>query len=106
MFCRHLEYMQVPVTADNRHAGTGRGITGQGYTRSDEASQFAGDAGDASMLEIFDEIVGPAAERFKPDIILVTHPIFSGSALSSPSPISLHLLASAAARAPELYGAE
>ena len=23
------------------------------------------------MLEIFDEIVGPAAERFKPDIILV-----------------------------------
>ena len=26
------------------------------------------------MLEIFDEIVGPAAKRFKPDIILVIHP--------------------------------
>lgn len=31
----------------------------------------AGDSGDSSMLDVFDEIVGPAAQRFKPDIILV-----------------------------------
>lgn len=32
---------------------------------------LAGDSGDAIMMEVFDEIVGPAAERFQPDIILV-----------------------------------
>lgn len=31
-----------------------------------------GDSGDAAMMEVFDEIVGPAAERFQPDIILVS----------------------------------
>ncbi|CAL8465932.1 g5468 [Coccomyxa elongata] len=31
-----------------------------------------GDSGDAVMMEVFDEIVGPAAERFQPDIILVS----------------------------------
>lgn len=58
------------------------------------------------MLEIFDEIVGPAAKRFKPDIILVIHPSFSALVLSRASATSLHLLVSAAARAPEVCGAE
>lgn len=31
----------------------------------------AGDSGDAVMMEVFDEIVAPAAVRFQPDIILV-----------------------------------
>ena len=31
----------------------------------------AGDAGDAAMAAAFDEVIGPAAERFQPDIILV-----------------------------------
>ncbi|EIE18460.1 Arginase/deacetylase [Coccomyxa subellipsoidea C-169] len=31
-----------------------------------------GDSGDAVMMEVFDEIVGPAAARFQPDIILVS----------------------------------
>ena len=31
----------------------------------------AGDAGDAAMAAAFDEVIGPAADRFQPDIILV-----------------------------------
>ena len=31
----------------------------------------AGDAGDAAMVAAFDEVIGPAAERFQPNIILV-----------------------------------
>ena len=31
----------------------------------------AGDSGDAAMAAAFEEVVGPAAERFQPDIILV-----------------------------------
>ncbi len=61
--------------------------------------QFAGDAGDTSMLKIFDEVVGPAAERFKPDIILVIHPLSSSSDRSRAPAASLPLVISAAARA-------
>ena len=29
------------------------------------------DSGDAAMLAVFEEVVAPAAERFRPDLILV-----------------------------------
>ena len=32
---------------------------------------LAGDSGDSAIMTVFDELVGPAAQRFKPDIILV-----------------------------------
>ena len=32
----------------------------------------AGDSGDVAMLTVFDEVIGPAIERFSPDIILVS----------------------------------
>jgi hypothetical protein len=31
-----------------------------------------GDSGDVAMMEVFDEVVAPAAARFQPDIILVS----------------------------------
>ena len=59
------------------------------------------------MLEIFDEIVGPAAERFKPDIILVR---FIPPSVHRLYPVLLqHPLIcwhQQLRRAPELYGAE
>lgn len=40
-------------------------------TSQDDAAVCTGDSGDAVMMEVFDEIVAPAAARFQPDIILV-----------------------------------
>ena len=31
-----------------------------------------GDSGDMASATVFDEVVGPAAERFRPDLILVS----------------------------------
>ena len=33
---------------------------------------LAGDSGDSAIMTVFDALVGPAAQQFKPDIILVS----------------------------------
>ncbi|KAK9842011.1 hypothetical protein WJX81_004193 [Elliptochloris bilobata] len=49
-------------------AEVGKG-DGEGYTIN---LPLPGDAGDAAMAAAFDEVIGPAAGRFQPDIILVS----------------------------------
>ncbi len=44
----------------------------------------AGDSGDAAMAAAFDEVVGPAAERFQPDIILARSPPARAPARAAP----------------------
>jgi hypothetical protein len=46
----------------------------------------AGDSGDAAMAAAFDEVVGPAAERFQPDIILARSLSARAPARAAPVP--------------------